>query len=155
MVIRSYLDSDAAACVEVYYRAVHDGAGRHYTAEQRHAWAPEPPDHEVFGARLAAAETFVAERDSGVVGFVSLTSDGYVDLFFVLPEEMGKGISDALYAMIVNRAGRLSLTQMTTHASHLARSFFLRHGWVSDEEETVIRHGVALKRTAMSFDRQT
>jgi hypothetical protein len=48
------------------------------------------------------------------------------------------------------RAG--GLNRLTTHASHLARRFFARHGWRVDYPETAERDGAALERFALSLD---
>jgi len=151
MEVRHYEDGDAAACAAVYFRSVNEGAGRHYTAEQRHAWAPEVPEAETFGRRLSDAKTVVAQRDGTIVGFMSVTSDCHIDRAFVLPEEMGKGTADALYSMVLNHAACLGCETLTTDASHLARPFFARDGWIAEAEEEIVRNGVTLSRTAMSL----
>lgn len=73
--------------------------------------------------------THVAETEGRIVGFMSLTKAGRLDMAFVLPKMMGTGVSDRLYAAQEQAARDLKLTRLTTDASHLARSFFLKHGW--------------------------
>ena len=90
--------------------------------------------------------------DGEVVGFMSMTGAGHIDLAFVLPQEMGKGTADALYAALLECAVSLGIKQLTVDASHLARSFFLRHGWMAGPEETIKRNKVSLSRTAMSLN---
>ncbi|WP_147125499.1 GNAT family N-acetyltransferase [Shimia ponticola] len=152
MQVRPFQPDDAAACAQVYFRAVRDGAVRYYSDAQRRAWAPETPDSTALGEKLLNAETFVAVRDGEVVGFMSMTRAGHIDLAFVLPDEMGRGTADALYAALLNRAVSLGIAELTVDASHLARSFFLRHGWIAGPAETIIRNEVSLSRTFMSLN---
>lgn len=151
--VRAFRDSDAEACAAVFFRAVREGAAARYSEKQRRAWAPRVPDAHDFGQRLGGMHSYVALRGDTLVGFMSITPRGYIDMAFVLPEEMGQGTADALYAMILNEAARLGCAMLTTDASHLAKPFFARHGWTAGAEETVIRGGLALNRTAMSLTR--
>ncbi|MDJ0827010.1 MAG: GNAT family N-acetyltransferase [Rhodobacter sp.] len=126
--IRRYRSADAGALAEIFFRAVHEGARTKYTEEERQAWAPTRPSPEDWARRLDGLITFVAFESGSLVGFMSLRSDGYLDLAFVLPEWMGKGVADALLRCLESEARRCGIGLLTTEASHLARSFFLRHG---------------------------
>jgi putative acetyltransferase len=92
----------------------------------------------------------VAERDGVPVGFMSLDlARGYLDLAFVLPQVMGQGVADALYAVLEARARAEGLARLTTEASALARPFFARNGWALIREQQVERRGVALHNAVM------
>lgn len=148
--VRSYVPGDASALGEVFHRSVHEGAALRYTREECRAWSPEPPATSRWEARLAEAETVVAETPTGVLGFMSLDlARGYLDLAFVLPECMGKGVSGALYAVLENRARASGLTRLTTEASLLAEPFFRRQGWRVVRRQQVERLGVLLSNAVM------
>lgn len=150
MWVRAYEEADCAATADVFFRGVHEGAARAYSAEQRKAWAPDRPDPAKWAARIDGQTAFVAERDGAVVGFMTLRHDGYLDFAYVLPDEMGKGTASALYAMTLNYARTCGLTELSTEASHLAKSFFTKHGWDTHAQQTVERCGVALTNFRMS-----
>lgn len=148
--VRSFDRSDADRLGEVFHRAVSEGAAARYTAEERAAWSPEPPRGDIWADRMGRVDTVVAERDGGPVGFMSLDpGSGYIDLAFVLPEEMGKGTADALYAVLEGRARARGLTRLSTEASLLAEPFFVRHGWLVLMRQTVVRRGVPLQNCRM------
>jgi len=153
LALRPYRAADQAACAAVFHRAVREGAARFYDAAQREAWAPagSGADHAAPD-RLLAQWCVVAERDGRVAGFMSLTPRGYLDMAFVLPEEMGRGTAAALHDALLARARAAGLARLTTHASHLARRFFARQGWRVDAAETVAMRGQRLDRFAMSRD---
>ena len=82
--------TDAPGLAKIYHRAVHEGAGRHYSAEQCNAWSPSPPMDEVWCRRLIEAQTIVAERGDALLGFMTLDiATGWVDFAYVVPEVMG------------------------------------------------------------------
>ncbi len=150
LTVRSYAEGDAIVLGEVFYRAVHEGAARRYSPEECAAWSPRPPASRAWEARLAEAETVVAERDGMPVGFMSLNpARGYLDLAFVSPDVMGTGVAWLLYAVLEGRARAAGLERLETEASHLAEPFFLRQGWQVVRRQSVERNGVILSNAVM------
>ena len=149
MEVRSYRDGDANALGEVFHRSVREGAVSRYDAAQVAAWSPDVPSGEAWAARLAGAETVVATEGGLPVGFMSLDVAGYLDLAFVVPEVMGRGVADALYAVLEGRARVAGQVCLTTEASLLAEPFFARHGWRVVARQEVERRGVTLKNARM------
>ena len=92
----------------------------------------------------------MAVAADGPVGFMTLNPDtGYLDLAFVLPELMGKGVAATLYAMLESRARAAGLTRLTTEASLLSEPFFLREGWRLVRRQEVERSGARLSNALM------
>lgn len=150
--VRPYALQDCACCWRVFFDAVQTGAQDHYDQAQRDAWCasvPEPTDENC--ARLAEAATFVAQADSAIVGFMSLQKNGHLDMAFVAPDHMGRGVAAALYDSVLHSARAQGQTRLTTDASHLARRFFARKGWREIKAETVTRAGVSLMRFRMEL----
>lgn len=147
--VRSYAAEDAEALGQVFYRAVREGANARYSDEQVVAWSPEPPSGGVWRDRLSAADTVLAEQDNAPLGFMTLDEKGYLDLAFVVPEAMGTGVSDAIYAVLEGRARARGIATLTTQASLLAEPFFARHGWQVTRRQEVEIRGVVLNNAWM------
>ena len=147
--VRSFEVEDSEALGQVFYRSVREGAARRYTPAQVEAWSPAPPAGDVWCARLSAADTVVAVRDDQPLGFMTLDAKGYLDLAFVVPEAMGAGVSDALYAVLEGRARASGFLTLTTQASLLAEPFFARYGWRVTRRQEVEMSGVVLKNAWM------
>lgn len=150
MRLRAFTAGDAADCYHVFYRAVHEGAARAYSAEERAAWASAAAMTPDWGARLAHHPTLVALRLGAVCGFLTLGRDGHIDLFYVLPEERGRGTADRLYEAAEAGARAQGLGWLTTEASLLARPFLERRGWICEARQSSIREGVALTSFRMA-----
>lgn len=142
--IRPFDDADAAAAARIFYEAVHQGAAGHYDERQRDAWAKQVPETEPWRQRLRSQHTFVAEANSELIGFMTLNDSGYVDLAFVSPNWIGKGVARALYDCVERLAIDRGLERLTTEASHMARRHFERQGWSVVKQQTVERHQVSL-----------
>lgn len=150
MELRNATADDVVALADVFFRAVREGALGPYSETECAAWAPIRPTPEYWGKRLDPLDTIVAERDGIIEGFMAWnTDDGDLDLAFVLPEMRGKGVANAIYAIVENRARSLGVTRLHAHASHLAKPFFLRQGWDVLHENQVDLSGVKLANWVM------
>jgi putative acetyltransferase len=129
LTVRPYRPEDRAAAVHIFFRAVREGAAAFYDEAQRAAWAPSPEPDWARADKLLDQWCWIAERDGRAVGFMSLDRTGYLDMAFVLPEEMGKGTAGALYDALIAQARASGLTRLTVIASQLARRFFQKRGW--------------------------
>jgi putative acetyltransferase len=147
--LRPYKPSDANACFRVFHAAVQIGAAEHYTHEQRNAWAPdtEMPDNwpQMFENQIS----WVATRWGRVNGFMTMGCNGHVDLAYVAPDHVGRGIGLALYRKLKAAARDRNLPFMTTEASLIAKPFFERQGWQIEARQSVIRNGVILTNYRM------
>lgn len=149
MEVRSYRDGDAEALARVFHRAVREGAAAQYGEAAVAAWSPELRPVAAWEARLEGTDTVVATEDGVPVGFMNLDAKGYLDLAFVLPEYMGKGVSDALYAVLEGRARAAGLGTLTVQASLLAERFFARQGWQVVRRQEVEIGGEVLRNAWM------
>lgn len=134
---------EEARLYEVLRSAVLRGTARHYDEAQRRAWAPDRP-LEGWVNRLGMAECFVAVNDGLIVGFISVTRAGHVDLVYVLPEWHGSSIGHQLLWRAEEEMRLTGVERMTTEASLVAETFFARHEWDRGGEETVQRNGLGL-----------
>lgn len=150
--VRPYRAEDRAAVALVFYRAVREGAAAWYDEAQRAAWAPAPGPDPDEPDKLADQWCWVAEADGAVIGFMSLEPGGYLDMAFVLPEAMGKGVAAALYQALVSRARSAGLSRLTVRASHPARRFFTKRGWQTDAFESFEADGQVYETYLMSVD---
>jgi L-amino acid N-acyltransferase YncA len=99
-------DRDAAACLAIYAPFVESGAA---------SFEEEPPDADVFAARIAATQErfpwLAAERGSTVVGYAYACPHRHRPAYrwavetsvYVAAGEWGKGIGRALYEELATR----------------------------------------------------
>jgi putative acetyltransferase len=147
--VRSFAEADADALGNVMHRSVQEGAAQRYNTAQVNAWCPAPPEGARWSERLSGAETVVAEKDDAPVGFMAMDASGYLDLAFVLPEVMGHGVADAIYAVLEGRARTQGVATLSTQASLLAEPFFARRGWQVKRRQEVKMSGVVLENAWM------
>ena len=82
--IRNYAPEDCLILARLFYDTVHTVNARDYTPEQLEAWAPAPPDPELWNPSFLKHIflkhiTFVAEADGKIAGFGDIDSSGWRD----------------------------------------------------------------------------
>lgn len=152
--IRQLAQDDYATAARIFFCAVHEGTRSAYTYPQRLAWAGQTIDLDRWQTRINALTGFVAEQGGESVGFMTIDKTGYIDLAFVLPSAMGKGVGKALLAKVEAWAKENGALHLTTAASLVARPFFLKCGWQVLAAEQVQREGVTLDRFRMAKEIQ-
>ncbi len=137
--------------VALMRRAVLEGTGEHYGARERAAWAAALPGPADLSARLEGQEALVAEAQTGgtPLGLMTLTADGALDLAYVDPDAMGRGVAAALHDRVLTLAAARGIVRLETEASHLARRFFQRAGWELVAAQRVERGGIWLTNFRM------
>jgi putative acetyltransferase len=149
MIQRPYQPRDLAGIMEVYTASIQVLAAPFYSGEQISAWAPTKPDVEPWKQRLARLHTIVAEADGFLAGFVSYTSQGYLDFLFTHPKMARRGVATRLYLEVESTLRDGGVRKISTHASLAARPFFDRHGFQVDAEESAECRGAYLRRFSM------
>jgi GNAT superfamily N-acetyltransferase len=117
---RFSLDSDLAACVEIYYR----------TRRETFTWLPRSRFRRSdFLADTFEEELFVAEQDGRVIAFAGVYSpDDFLHHLYVGRGHQGRGVGSALLQYLLDRSkGRLRLKCLCRNERALA--FYRGRGW--------------------------
>jgi putative acetyltransferase len=154
--IRPYQAADIPAILNLFRESVHTVASRYYTHEQVLAWAPldlsedEQQKMEIaWSNRLASQVALIAELGDHIIGFISMTHEGYLDLLYVGKKYQAHGVAYQLFKSIESIAREKQLPQITTHASSMAVPLAKRMGFTLIKEDVVERRGISMPRYEM------
>ncbi|HEX6360760.1 GNAT family N-acetyltransferase [Actinophytocola sp.] len=99
---------------------------------------------------VAERRVTVAEEDGAVVGFYALEGEppaGVLDLMFVEPDHIGRGIGRRLWAHVVDTARGVGLTSFSLDSDPFAEPFYLTMGAVRvGTSPSAVRPGRELPR---------
>ncbi len=118
--VRKFVDDDVSATGQIFFDSVRLGAAEYYDERQRNAWAEKVPNDDEWRKRLQSQHSFVAQLNTRLVGFMTLDDHGHIDLAFVVPDLIGKGVARALYERVEAEALRRGIGRLDTEASYLA-----------------------------------
>ena len=148
--LRPYLPADAARCAAIFRASIEALTGDDYDDDQRRVWAATADDVAAFGARLGKALTLIATISGAPVGFGSLKGADVIDMLYVDPEFVRRGVGvmliDALTRLAVGRGAK----QLTSEVSDTARSSFEKQGFVAQRRNLVQLDDEWLANTTMA-----
>lgn len=147
--LRAYHDGDLAAVAALFTASIHGLAVAAYSAEQRAAWAPEPPDLAQWRARLHGQRTLLAVDGTVIAGFLTHSDDGHIDLLYTAPGHARRGVASALYQRAETTLRQQGVSVLVTEASLIAAPFFAAQGFDTVEEQNVERGGLWFRRFLM------
>jgi putative acetyltransferase len=149
MTIRKATIADNQAITQLFYETITTISVKDYDVQQIETWASSAENKFFWQEQIEKQYFIIAENDKYLLGFASLTTDGYLDFMYVHKNHQNQGIASALLENILTEANRLSLTKVWTDASITARPFFLNKGFVIEKIYTKISKGVAFENAIM------
>jgi len=124
--IRRATVDDNEELSEVFRRSVREIAARDYDTAQIDAWAAGPLDwHEEMGRYIV----FTAEQDNRLIGFIQYDPPDHIDMIYVDPGHLRRGVASALLAELESEARRRNIAVLHLEASITSRPFFEARGY--------------------------
>jgi putative acetyltransferase len=115
---------------------------RDYNKQQVMTWASVADHAEMWEDRLREQYFICARIDESVVGFGSLTPNGYLHFIFVHKDYQRQGIASALLSALITQAGIQKNSKMYAEVSITAKPFFERNGFYETKKNLKILKGV-------------
>jgi putative acetyltransferase len=153
MRIRDFMPKDADEIADLFHDCVHAIDSPDFSAAQREAWAPTPPDYSVWRVRLAEKKPYLACLEGTIIGFIELEDDGHIDCFYTHKDFQRQGVGRALYDHLVAQADARGIADLYVEASPIALPFFEREGFRLGKENRIERSGQILTNFSMSLKR--
>lgn len=147
--LRPYLPEDIQIAAAIFIAAIEQLTEDDYSEAQREAWASVADDDEKFAARLAAQLTLIATLGGAPVGFASLKGLDHIDMLYVHPDFIRRGVATSLIDALEKLAGARGAQALTVDASDNAAEFFTRRAYVATQRNTVTINGEWLANTSM------
>lgn len=149
MTIRKATIIDISEISQLFYQTITTVNTKDYNAQQIETWASGADNKTFWEEQIEKQYFIIAENPNCLVGFASLTNDGYLDFMYVHKNHQNQDIASALLESILAEAGKLKLTKIWTDASITARPFFLNKGFIIERIYTKISKGVEFENAIM------
>jgi putative acetyltransferase len=146
MNIRTAKVADLPILATLYRETVLINAPQHYTAAQTEAWAAVDADSSHFYQFILAVTTFVAEDDTGIVGFAGIDDSGHVASAYVRHDCLHQGIGSLLMQAVLTYALDKQIQRLYAEASEFSLGLFQNFGFSQCGSEVVVRNGVPFTR---------
>ena len=134
--IRIALNTDIEEIQSLYRNTVLVINRRDYSQAEVEDWASCGDDLSKIEDMIKTHYFIVAvNQQSQIVGFSSITSQGYLHSMFVHKDFQGKGIATMLLEEIERYAITAGIVRITSEVSLTARPFFEKKGYVVEGEQ--------------------
>ena len=134
--IRIAQQSDSAELRDLYKNTVLVVNRRDYSQDEVEDWASCGDDLSNIEEMIKTHYFIVAVNQlSQIVGFSSITPQGYLHSMFIHADFQGKGIATMLLEEIERYAITKGIIQITSEVSLTARPFFEKKGYVVEKEQ--------------------
>ena len=135
-IIRAALQSDAVELKNLFQNTVLAINRRDYPQAEVEDWASCGDDLSNIENMIKTHYFIVAvNQQSEIVGFSSITSQGYLHSMFVHKDFQGEGIATMLLNEIEQYAITNGIMRITSEVSLTARPFFEKKGYIVEEEQ--------------------
>lgn len=152
-VIRTAQNADAIELQELYRSTVLEVNKRDYSQAEVEDWASCGDDLSKIESMIQTHYFIIAVNpQSQIVGFSSITPQGYLHSMFVHKDFQGVGIATQLLEEIERYAADNQISRITSEVSLTARPFFERKGYVVEAEQKRKANKLSLTNFWMAKD---
>ena len=135
-IIRAALQSDAVELKKLFQNTVLAINRRDYSQAEVEDWASCGDDLSNIEDMIKTHYFIVAvNQQAEIVGFSSITPQGYLHSMFVHKDFQGEGIATMLLNEIEQYAIANGIIRITSEVSLTARPFFEKKGYIVEEEQ--------------------
>jgi putative acetyltransferase len=148
MFLRPYRPTDKRHLQQLFFDTVHTVNARDYTPEQLMVWAPVEPDRDLWTS-METQHCFIVEHQKVIVGFTSLSQEGWLNFLYVHKDFQGRGIASNLLKQLERLARKKGFECLKTEASITARGFFEKTGFRVLTENRKTKNGQEIRNFTM------
>lgn len=150
--IRYAEPDDALAVAALLVRSIREICGPDYGNDEEilSRWcANKTPENMRRGIENADSYWIVAEEEDQIVGTALMTTNGEINLCYLLPEFLGRGIGKQMLNDLLKQARILGLKKITLESTRTAREFYKRNGFIETGETSCMGTipGFAMERS--------
>ena len=124
IIIKIAQESDIQNITKLFYETIQTVNRKDYTVEEIDDWSSWYSDIDKWKQKISEQFFIIAQLNNELVGFSSLTKDGYLDFMFVHKNHQRKGIAKKLYSKIEEKALEQKNNIISSEVSITAKSFF-------------------------------
>lgn len=149
MKIRRAQELDLPELAELFRQTVLAIAPKKYTPAQTYAWASFAADSSHFRQFILEGTTYVAQDETGILGFAGIATDGHISSVYVRSDCIHQGIGSTLMEKLLEYANDQGMQRLYAEASEFSLGLFQKFGFRLYDTEIVDRQGVQFKRYLM------
>lgn len=146
---RQATSDDLGEILQLFEETIQTVNANDYSPEQITVWKNGALRRERWLKKIAEQYFLLAEIDSSLAGFGSITHDGYLDFLYVSRKHQRIGVAKTLYNQLEKFARENHVGRIISEVSITAKPFFQKQGFIFFHEQQVNIDGVKLTNYKM------
>ena len=143
-------ENDLDSVLQLYNGTVKIINSKHYSAEQIDAWLDDDTRPERFAKKINEQLFYVCKNEfDELLGFSSITEDGYLDLLYASNLHQRQGVGTLLLEQMLAAGKIYKFEKIVADVSITAVPFFRSNGFETTNEQSIERNGVKLTNFRM------
>lgn len=147
--IRTATQQDLEAVTQLFRQTVLHV--KEYTEQQVTTWAASNKDNARWQDRIRRQHFLLAENKGKLVGFGSITADGYLDTLFVDKNFQRQGVASAIMDNLFAYVKQQKVEIVHSEVSLTAKPFFEKYGFRVIKPQQVVLDGVVFVNYVMTL----
>ncbi len=152
MVVRRLKESELPEIARLIRDSVHTVCRLDYTQKELDAWAPINFDLKKFAEALFKCYNIVATQNEKIVGFLSITTEGYINRLYTHKDYQNMGVASLLLKDAENWALSQGIITLSLDSSKTAEDFYIKKGFYKSGISVLNHNGVIFRNTVMKKD---
>ncbi|MEE1883813.1 GNAT family N-acetyltransferase [Pedobacter flavus] len=103
-----------------------------YNAQHRIVWAASADDADAWLKRITNQYFIVAEHGGNIIGFGSVSAEGYLDLLYVDFDFQRKGVGRKILKNLESHCSKSKIHELWADVNNSSQYYFQRHGFIVD-----------------------
>jgi len=149
LTIRKATSFDLDSITQLFSETIEAVNVKDYSPEQIDAWKKGAFNKEKWLKKISEQYFLVCLAGNKIVGFGSITSEGYLDFMYVSKDHQGKGVASKIYDSLERFAIDQAIDKIVSDVSITAKPFFERKGFEVLQQQRVDIDGIKLTNYKM------
>jgi RimJ/RimL family protein N-acetyltransferase/N-acetylglutamate synthase-like GNAT family acetyltransferase len=126
---------DVGMITQLFRDTIQNVNSKDYPEDEIEDWSSRWTDHDKWQEKIEEQYFIKAMIEDKIVGFSSLTTDGYLDFMFTHKDYQRRGVAGNLIRKIERKAKEQGNDLIYSDVSITARGFFERHGFIVEKQQ--------------------
>lgn len=137
LTIRKATSFDLDSITQLFSETIEAVNANDYSPQQINAWKKGALNKDKWLRKISEQYFLVCVTANNIVGFGSITQEGYLDFMYVDKDHQGRGVASKIYDLLEKFAIDKEIDKIVSDVSITAKPFFERKGFEVLQQQQV------------------
>ncbi len=150
MNLRQITSKDQLDLKKVYFDSIQSLDEKIYSVKQKRAWSSQAWNNPNFDKSITLGKGWLISYQGIIIAFATRYPNNRISLFYCKGKFQRKGYGSSLLHKLEDEAKLEGINSLSTEASLISYTLFLKYGWEIIRKEKVIINNIFFERYKMT-----